>query len=188
MSAWTPAPVFQEFVDVLTLAASAHALALSGIRREREFWAAAVLSPTVPETTAESTVSIGVGAPQDGDSVTYARWRLGDLPEALAEGGPMMAVISQQWAISVFTDWDVRYRKRITEAMGADKLLNLPEFGDLRHFRNDIVHHRGVASERNTGRCEVLSHWFEVGDVLYFDVWKVAEFMQRLAIAIPIQS
>jgi hypothetical protein len=94
-----------------------------------------------------------------------------------------MVQISQQLAVSVYAEWDEHYRTRITTATGAAKPIQLPVFGDLRHFRNDIVHHRGIASEDNSGRSEVLSHWFAPGDILYFDTPKVAEFMARLELA-----
>lgn len=164
--------------------ASAHAFALNGIRREREYWEARLAAPEHPGTTADSTVWISDKHPNAPGSLTYSRFRLGDLPDVLGEGGAVMAQISQQWAVAVVTAWDQEYRRRITEAIGVAEPLRLSPFGDLRRFRNDIVPHQGVATERNTGRCEVFKHWFHRGDVLYFDQAKVAEFMTSLEIAI----
>lgn len=78
--------------------------------------------------------------------VAYLKWRLGDLPELLGEGGKVATRISQQWVISVYTEWEEHYRQRISDAMGLSEPLKLPPFGDLRHFRNNIVHHRGIAT------------------------------------------
>ena len=52
------------------------------------------------------------------------------------------------------------------------KLCDLPVksvksdlFGDLRHLRNDVVHHRAVATASNSGKCKLLG-FFETGDVI----------------------
>ena len=50
------------------------------------------------------------------------------------------------------------------------------EMGDLRHMRNDIVHHRGVASADHTGRCRVL-HWQQVDQQISIGLPHVEQFM-----------
>ena len=52
------------------------------------------------------------------------------------------------------TGWEEHYRARITTATGAATRTKLPVFGDLRLFRNDVVH-QGIAGENNSGRCGV---------------------------------
>jgi hypothetical protein len=49
-------------------------------------------------------------------------------------------------------------------------------FADVCRMRNDTVHHRGIATKRNTGRCEVLK-WAEVGEPIIVTSQRVAEFM-----------
>jgi hypothetical protein len=175
-------PVFEEFAAVLSTAATAHMMALSGIRRMQEYWVDR-LAQAQPPTTPDSVVHFSSGDPRDPVGLNYSRWRLGDLPALLATGGVVMAQISQQWVVAVYTEWEEHYRARLTVEGGASEPLRLHAFGDLRHFRNDIVHHRGVATKNNTGRCEVFAHWFAPGDVLYFDDKKVAEFMAQLKLA-----
>jgi hypothetical protein len=175
-------PVFEEFAAVLSTAATAHMMALSGIRRMQEYWVDR-LAQAQPPTTPDSVVHLSSGDPRDPASLNYSKWRLGDLPALLATGGVVMAQISQQWAVAVFTEWEEHYRARLTAASGASEPLRLSAFGDLRRFRNDIVHHRGVATKENTGRCEMFPHWFVPGDVLYFDERKVGEFMAHLKLA-----
>ncbi|HEX4436987.1 MAG TPA: hypothetical protein VH061_09340 [Solirubrobacteraceae bacterium] len=174
-------PVFQEFVDALNALAGAHAFAMQGIEKAREYWTGLV-AQAKPPTTADSTVYITQG-PQDAPStVAYSKWRLGDLPELLGGGGSVMTQVSQQWAITLFTEWEAHYRARISKAMGLDKPLQLAAFGDLRHFRNDIVHHRGVATAENSGKAEVFKSWFRQGEPMYFDTYKVAEFMTAVEV------
>jgi hypothetical protein len=172
-------PAFQECVDTLNELAGVHAFALQGVREARKYWEDK-LAAVEPPSTADSTVFISDGHPAWPTTVTYSKWRLGDLPRLLGEGGSVATRISQQWVISVYTEWEEHYRKRISNAMGLSELLKFPPFGDLRLFRHDIVHHRGVATADNAGKCEVFAGWFQPGEAMYFDTNKVAEFMRAV--------
>ncbi len=177
-----PDPVFQEFVDVLNELAGVHTFALQGVREARKYWEGK-LAAAQPPTTADSTVYVSDGHPEWPTSIAYSKWRLGDLPELLGGGGSVATRISQQWVIAVYAEWDEHYRQRISEAMTLSEPLKLPPFGDLRLFRHDIVHHRGVATAENSGRCEVFTDWFQPGETMYFDTYKVAEFMRAVQVA-----
>lgn len=159
--------------------AGVHAFAVQGVREARKYWEAK-LAAVQPPSTADSTVYISDGHPAWPTSVAYSKWRLGDLPEVLGEGGSVATRLSQQWVISVYTEWEKHYRQRISDAMGLSEPLKLAPFGDLRLFRNDIVHHRGVATAENSGKCEVFTDWFKPGEAMYFDTHKVAEFMRAV--------
>jgi hypothetical protein len=172
-------PIFQEFVDVLNALAGAHAFALAGLSKEREYWSERLASTETP-VTEDSTVYISNGRPEYPSTVAYSKWRLGDLPELLGVGGAVMTRVSQQWVISVYAEWDEHYRGLISNAMGLAEPLKLPMFGDLRRFRHDIVHHRGIATAENSGRCEVFRDWFRPGQPMFFDVHRVAEFMTKV--------
>jgi hypothetical protein len=180
-------PVFQEFVNVLNELAGVHAFALQGVREARKYWEDK-LAAAKPPTTADSTVSISDGHHAWPTSVAYSKWRLGDLPEVLGGGGSVATRISQQWVIAVYAEWDEHYRRRISEAMGLSEPLKLPPFGDLRLFRHDIVHHRGVATAENSGRCKVFTDWFRPGETMYFDTYKVAEFMRAVRVTEELPS
>jgi hypothetical protein len=180
-------PAFQECVNALNELAGIHAFALQGVREARKYWEDK-LAAAEPPSTADSTVYVSDGHPAWPTSVAYSKWRLGDLPELLGEGGSVATRISQQWVISVYTEWEEHYRKRISEAMGLSEPLKLPPFGDLRLFRHDIVHHRGIATADNSGRCEVFTGWFRPGDVMHFDTAKVAEFMRAVQVTEDLPS
>jgi hypothetical protein len=47
-------------------------------------------------------------------------------------------------------------------------------------MRNDIVHHRGIATAGNSGRCEVL-RWFKADDPMHVMPVHVVEFMSYRA-------
>jgi hypothetical protein len=81
--------------------------------------------------------------------------------------------------------WEHFYRPRLIAAGAPDDDVNVPAWGDLRHLRNDIVHHRGTASSDNAGRCTVLSHWTVIGDPIQITPTHVAEFMRMVGLGDP---
>lgn len=79
--------------------------------------------------------------------------------------------LSQQWIVAFFTFWEHEFRPRLAESHAVQpNEIVVPLLGDLRLLRNDVVHHRGVATAETTGRCEILGHWFELGDEIYLAV------------------
>ena len=65
----------------------------------------------------------------------------------------------------VFETWEREVRGRLATALRLDfGDVTSPYFGDLRHLRNDVVHHGGIASQANTGRCQMIRDWFTIGD------------------------
>jgi hypothetical protein len=171
--------IYAELREVLNALAGAHAFALQGIRKERDYWEGQLKNAT-PPTNSHSTVSLANGPPDAPSTVAYSKWQLGELPQLLAGGGEVMTRISHQWVISTFAEWDEHYRPRITEALGLDEPIGWPPFGDLRHFRNDVVHNRGRASREHSGKAQVFTDWFQRGEAMFFDVFKVAEFMSEV--------
>ena len=57
-----------------------------------------------------------------------------------------------------------------------------PAMADINRMRNDIVHHRGIATVRNSGRCEVL-RWFSPHETIHPMMAHIAEFMHYMGLA-----
>ena len=64
------------------------------------------------------------------------------------------------------------------QAAGNDGDCDL--FGDLRHLRNDIVHHDSVAASGNAGKCKILTH-FQPGDQVFLEPEDFVVIMDELA-------
>lgn len=80
---------------------------------------------------------------------------------------PVETRLGHLWIVTLYALWEEKYRPRFAAAHGrspADEKYDL--WGDLRHLRNDVVHHGGIATAENTGRCVLLYHWFQPGDVI----------------------
>lgn len=75
----------------------------------------------------------------------------------MAEGGVTHQRLTQQWIVTVYTGWDAEFRGRLAAVHEVDKKeIRADFFGDLRHLRNDIVHHRGRASREHSTRCQTI--------------------------------
>lgn len=109
-------------------------------------------------------------------------WPIKSLPERLADDGPVAEQLGQQWLVLVCTEWEDHYRQRIADAAGVPKNeVKSPAMGDVSKMRNDVVHHRGVATKGNSGRCEALT-WFKPGDRMLIQQARVREFMEHLGL------
>jgi hypothetical protein len=62
--------------------------------------------------------------------------------------------LTQQLIVTLYTAWDAEFRRRVAACHGVpDEAVKADFFGDLRLLRNDIVHHRGRASDGGSTRC-----------------------------------
>lgn len=110
----------------------------------------------------DPTITISPDAPSPTARIS-GRIRSSELRAAARPGGYTRSA-SQSWAVSMFTLWEETHRKRLAEIANVDvSAVTSPIFGDIRHLRNDVVHHLGVATKGNAGRCAILTD-FEVGD------------------------
>ena len=166
------------FNAFLNDAAGTHGWALNGLRLLRQDWERRLVG-----SVADAHVFMSLGAPNDPNTLAYQRWKLANLPARLADDGPVAATIGQQWVVGVYTAWEEHFRARFAAADGKTKAEKTwPIGGDLRLLRHDIVHHRGVATSTNTGKCAVL-RWFEAGDQILVTQEMVAGFMRLLGLA-----
>jgi hypothetical protein len=166
--------VTQAFLDELNDIAGIHAMALVGIIKMAEFAA------TLPAPEPNSTLFVGHGNPNSADGFAYQRWPIRSLKERLAPEGPVVRALGQQWVVMVASKWNDHYRARIADALGIEKNeLKDAAMADINRMRNDIVHHRGIATSRNSGRCEFL-RWFADGDPIHVLPVHVAELMAHV--------
>jgi hypothetical protein len=90
-----------------------------------------------------------------------------ELAASVERGGSLERGLLQQWIVATFAKWELAYRPRFAALFGvAENCVRSDLFGDLRHLRNDIVHHGGIATSGNAGRCSVL-HGLVPGDPIH---------------------
>jgi hypothetical protein len=135
--------------------------------------------PTTPDNP-DPMFHVGIGDPNLLTSVQFAGWKKSRVLAQLARGGDVEMRLGGQWAVFVFSGWEHEFRPRLARARACDlHEVRYPAFGDLRHIRNDIIHGHGIASEAETGRCEML-RWFTVGETIAIGAVHIAEFTRSV--------
>jgi hypothetical protein len=168
--------VIEEFIERVNDAAGVHGVALMGLMTFSEY----ALNNAPAKQTSESSIFLGHGDPNTPDGFAYQRWKYDGLEALLAPDGPVSRTLGQQWVVLVTSLWNDHYRDRLARAKGiAKNEVRDPYLADINRMRNDIVHHRGVATAHNTGRCEVL-RWFIAGEELHVYPAHIGEFIAYL--------
>lgn len=159
---------------------TAHGFACMGLRRLRENFASRPMHPEDPNPIIDlaNVVPDNPDWPKNPGWLPNAEWRLSEAVRQVQDNGPVEALLGRQWVVSVYALWEEEYRPRLAKAHGRDPAEEMyPLLGDLRRIRNDVVHHRGIATADNTGHCEVL-RWFQSGEVIRVDGRHFGEFLR----------
>ena len=121
---------------------------------------------TVTEENPDPTLFIGAGDPNDPKTVADASWRKSQIEGAAATDGWLQEWLTHAWLALMFARWEAYFRPAFAHANGVDQRQVRSEvIGDIRNLRNDVIHHRGIATAKNTGKCKVLTK-FSVGDMI----------------------
>ncbi len=154
---------------------AAHAFSVMGLREIPARLASVPKYPANPDPV----ISIGI-EPPGPETPAYAAWRLSEALTQVEQNGPVETRLGHLWITSLYALWEEEYRPRLAIAHGrspGDEKYDL--FGDLRHLRNDVVHHGGIATTGNTGHCVVL-RWFQPGDVIRLEGRHFNEFLRLI--------
>jgi hypothetical protein len=109
------------------------------------------------------------------------------LPALLCKDGLIEHRLNEQWLINLYTFWDGVYRPLIAEQRGVPvNEVVVPPIGDVRHLRNDIIHHRGIATRDNSGKCAVFQHWVVVGRPIIITTDRVHELLDALHLLLTV--
>ncbi len=168
--------VLTDLTDFLNRSVVAHGLTLGGLGQLRQLLTAQTPSADNPDPT----IHVGTGNPNLPQARVYGSLRRSQVLAQVAVDGSVATLLGQQWVVYTFTGWEHGFRPRLANAHGCEtKALEYPLLGDLRHFRNDIVHHHGLATAGNSGRCQVLGGWVHIGQEIKVRGDHLAEFMDR---------
>jgi hypothetical protein len=173
------AAVGSEFLDTLNDVAGTHAIAVLGIIRTYA-WAETDL---IPGRGPNSMLFLGRGDPNTANGFAFQRWPIHSLLERLDGDGPVIGDLGRQWLVMVASQWNDHFRRRFAD-VNRVALRDVKDAGmaDINRMRNDIIHHRAIATEANTGRCEAF-HWFAPGEQIHPMMAHVAEFMDYVGAA-----
>ncbi|MFG1784021.1 hypothetical protein ACGFIU_16420 [Rhodococcus oryzae] len=103
----------------------------------------------------------------EDDHTPQSHWRRSEALRNLERGGLVDVLLSQQWIVSFFAQWDEIYRPRLAAAHGCEvNQIQVPLLGDLRLLRNSVVHNKGMVVKGWEQKAQVLSPWFSDGDTI----------------------
>jgi hypothetical protein len=116
--------------------------------------------------------------PNDPTRTLYGGWLVADAVANAREGGPIDTGLGSQLVIVLYANWEGEFRPRLARLVGCDpEDVKVPYFGDLRRFRNDILHNQGVAEK--SAHCEIFK-WFAAGDTVQIVGERVHDLIARL--------
>jgi hypothetical protein len=172
-----PAAVYADFRAFLNDMAGAQGHARGAVAFHAGRMLEIVGSSPPPPENPDPTISLGIGDPNDPSSREFSRWKLSELREKLAFTEEWIGL---QWIVGTYTGWELEYRPRLATAYGCDAArIAHDAFGDLRLMRNDVIHHRGIATADKSGRC-VMLQWFRAGDTMRVRDEQVLAFMDAV--------
>ena len=110
-----------------------------------------------------------------------------DESDITGRGGQAEQLAYKGWFVQTYGLWEDYYRDKFKAALaavtGAGDVI-LPEsdvMGEMGYIRNDIVHHRSIATRDNMGRCR-LFRWFEPGEPIVLGIGHVFAILHHLGL------
>lgn len=105
-----------------------------------------------------------------------------DLNRVWGRAGDAEQLVFRGWVVDIYNRvWDKNLRDGLQESLPGTDVIP-PEsdvLGDLRRIRNDLVHHGGVATSDNSGRCAVLK-WFHPDEQMVLTMRHVLDFLNQM--------
>ncbi|MBP0047549.1 hypothetical protein H9C73_02275 [Marinobacterium sp. AK62] len=114
-----------------------------------------------------ATMTYANGAPTDPEAIILHECTQKEIKERNIKNGRNTNYVSKFSTAMIYEYWENQYRGLFADAVGIKKSdLKSDIFGDIRLIRNDILHCRGKASDKNCGKAKILK-WFKEGDTVY---------------------
>jgi hypothetical protein len=106
--------------------------------------------------------------------ITQGEWK-----EKIGKNGTNIRLIGNMCLVMIYQYWEDRYRGEIAKSKGIERgELTSDLIGDIRHFRNSIIHNNSRAIAE-VDRCKILK-WFRAGDEIIIDSSKMDELLDQI--------
>jgi hypothetical protein len=100
---------------------------------------------------------IGTGEPGTMESVMQHKTTMGEFASRNTRDGKNHILMGRLLIVVIYAYWETEHRARIAAALGKQlDDVQVSILGDLRLLRNDILHHRAVATKQYSARLTVL--------------------------------
>ncbi|WP_156928476.1 hypothetical protein [Bradyrhizobium sp. th.b2] len=153
-------------------------------RRSLEMFRGHENGPTTVEELDNTSFLYGTGDPNKPEEVRVQHESTqGEVKARNQQHGVNCRTVSRVLIITIYQFWEDHYRQQFANLVGkAKNEIASDFFGDIRHLRNDIIHHRNFASER-VAKCKRLKY-FEPGDEIFLSQDEAIEVMSELRAAL----
>lgn len=104
-----------------------------------------------------SSFQYGEGDPRTPHATMLHQSNQGELKARNRKGGANDRAMSRVLLITIYQFWEDHYRQEFARALGKEEKDEIKSdfFGDIRHMRNGIIHHRNRATA-DIRRCKIL--------------------------------
>lgn len=120
------------------------------------------------------------GDPDSVDTTSFHLTTQGTLKERNKESGTNWRFIGNMCVVVIYQFWQDHYRKEIAKSLRVEeRQVACDVMGDLRHFRNSIIHNRGVAQEEI--KCYEIFKWFNPGDTIFLTREMYTEIAKQIS-------
>jgi hypothetical protein len=100
----------------------------------------------------------GTGDPESAESKVWLEISQEQFKINNSDSGKNDIFVGQMAIVFIFSFWEELYRPEMARILDIEKTeVAIDIFGELRNVRNDILHHRGIATRRNTGRNRIIA-------------------------------
>jgi hypothetical protein len=124
----------------------------------------------------DNIFNIGEGNPNEPGSEILHRTTTGAFKQRNDIGGANFTFIANMLLVAIYQYWDDYYRDQIATALAKCKDdVKSDIMGDIRLFRNSIVHHRAIAKPE-IEKCKLLK-WFKPGQSISLDKAQVKQII-----------
>jgi hypothetical protein len=140
-------------------------------------------APQTLEQLDRANFYYGRGDPNDPSARIQHVSTQGELKVRNRDDGANCKTVSRVVILTVYQFWEDHYREQFANAVCKVKNDIMGDFfGDIRHIRNDIIHHRNHASER-VNKCKLLKY-FKPEQEICLDKEQVMEVMVQFRCAL----
>lgn len=114
----------------------------------------------------DTALIYGEGNPNMPDAKVIHVTKQGDFRLRNSPDGINIRILGNLCLAQIYQLWEDNYRGSIAEAMGRErKEIRSDLFGDIRNYRNSIIHEKAIASS-NVSKNKILA-WFSPGDQIF---------------------
>lgn len=123
----------------------------------------------------EKRIFYGKGNPNNKNSCTLHCCTQEEFLIRNEVNGRNYKIIANLCLVQIYQYWENHYRKEIAKEICREK-IEVDVMGDLRHFRNSIIHHGGIAIE-DMRKCKILN-WYQMGEDININKGKFEEIVR----------